>query len=135
MGWKRRALKMWTAAMRVKPPAASMTPQRTSKPIQRPQGNLSLRLVEAPKPRVKRSTVAYRPAAKMTASKRWLGRMRRQSIVMGTLLLVRGLAAFGGGDFGAALGDPPGAGEQDAAKTDEVGDAREHAVGQQRQRL
>ena len=50
-------LKMWTAAVSVNPPAASMTPHSTSKPIQMPQGNWSFRLVEAPSPCVKRITV------------------------------------------------------------------------------
>src|SRR5271166_927247 len=35
----RLMLKISTAAVRVKPPAASMTPHITSKPIQSPQGN------------------------------------------------------------------------------------------------
>ena len=47
---QRLMLKISTAAVRVKPPAASMTPHMTSKPIHRPQGNWSLRLVEAPSP-------------------------------------------------------------------------------------
>ena len=52
---QRLMLKISTAAVRVNPPAASMTPHITSKPIQRPQGNWSLRLVEAPSPLAKRT--------------------------------------------------------------------------------
>jgi hypothetical protein len=46
--------KMWTVAISVKPPAASMTPQRMSKPIQMPHGNSSERFVDAPSPWVNR---------------------------------------------------------------------------------
>ncbi len=58
MGLKRSMWKISTAAIRVNPPAASITPHSTSKPTQMPQGNWSLRLVEAPRPWVKRTTVA-----------------------------------------------------------------------------
>src|SRR5271169_2590003 len=62
---QRSMLKISTAAVRVKPPAASMTPHMTSKPIQMPQGKWSLRLVDAPRPYRKRTQVAYTPAAMM----------------------------------------------------------------------
>ena len=42
-------------ALTVKPPAASATPQRMSKPTQRPQGKASERFVDAPSPRKKRT--------------------------------------------------------------------------------
>src|SRR5271169_1143719 len=65
MECQRLMLKISTAAVRVKPPAASITPHITSKPIHSPQGNWSLRLVEAPNPCRKRTQVAYTPAAMM----------------------------------------------------------------------
>jgi len=52
MGRKRLRLRTYTAVVIVKPPAARATPQSTSKPTQRPQGNWSERLVTAPSPRV-----------------------------------------------------------------------------------
>src|ERR1017187_5075741 len=59
-------LKMWTIATSVKPPAARPTPHITSKAIQSPHGNLSLRLVEPPNPYMTRNQVAYNPHARMT---------------------------------------------------------------------
>ena len=58
IGRNRSRWKMWTAALIVKPPAASTTPHSTSKPIQSPQGNASVRFVAAPRPWMKRMTVA-----------------------------------------------------------------------------
>jgi hypothetical protein len=49
----------------VNAPADNPTPDTTSKPIQSPQGYLSLKLVEAPKPWVKRTIRATKPASQI----------------------------------------------------------------------
>ena len=50
----------------VNPPAAKPTPHKMSKPIHKPQGNLSLKLVDAPNPLEKRIIVAIIPKIQIT---------------------------------------------------------------------
>src|SRR5271157_1021745 len=85
----RLMLKISTAAVRVKPPAASMTPHITSKPIQSPQGNWSLRLVEAPSPKRKRTQVAYTPAAMMNRKMAFQKVKRNVNLDSGTVIAHR----------------------------------------------
>src|SRR5450756_70664 len=70
-------LKMCTIATRVNPPAARATPHMTSKPIHRPQGNLSLMLVEPPSPYITRKYVAYSPLSMIPA------KIARQTVILG----------------------------------------------------
>src|SRR6266567_5066633 len=80
MSCSRSMLRMCTAPVTQNAPAASITPQRTSNPIQIPQGNWSVMFDTAPNPLKNRTYVEYAPAS-MIATK-----TTRQNVILGIFI-------------------------------------------------
>src|SRR6185437_14406663 len=135
MGFSHLRSKICTAAVSVKPPAASITPHNTSKPIHRPQGNWSLRLVERPRPSAKRTTVAY--AAPASSPINTIFQKVSRNFISSSLsgLFFRIFFRLGRGHLFPPVRYPPHSSQHDSAQRHEVGNPRKHAVGKQRQRI
>src|SRR5579864_3758147 len=105
-----RRLKICTTAASVKPPPANAT-ENSLKPTQSPQGNSSLRFVDAPRPRTKRKIREYAPASNSTQSTPLQKPIRGLVIFVLRLLLSRkpsGLFAFfGRRHLRSSIGNPP----------------------------
>src|SRR5512143_738613 len=131
---------MWTIATRVNPPAARPTPQRMSKPIQIPHGKLSLRCVEAPRPRVKRINVATAPSTRITpAATLQKVRFFKKRCIENLLGWSWSLLAVGRFrhlflHFFPALGNPPDAEKENTADADDARNLRQRVPGEHRER-
>ena len=120
-------LKISTAAVSVNPPAASITPHITSKPIQSPQGNLVAQVGGGAQP-VEEADVGAVDAGDHDDQEHDLpeGKTHAERSSGAALFF---FFCFGFRNVLAAMGDPVNAAQHGAEQRNEVRNARQHLVG------
>src|ERR1019366_2737304 len=120
-------LKICNIATRMNLQEARATPHIRSKPIHRPQGNLSLRFVAPPSPYITRRYVAYSPLTMMAAN------MARQTVILGTCNFI--CADLLPGPLRPGGGGPPDAAQYHRSRRNYVRHQLQHPPRGLRQRF